>query len=360
MSTDYAGTKDGISERFAPDQDRGRLIEVEHVARYRWAAQAAAGRTVLDAGCGTAYGTALLADAGAAEVVGVDIAESVLDAMAPHMPPTVSLEAGDLRQLTYADDRFDLIVCFEVIEHFEKPLVVLDELVRVLARGGLLLISSPNRGVYPDGNPHHFHEFTHDELEAELSSRLANVRLVRQHDYIASAVLDDPGYAQGAADPLRGVELRKLVTGKPGDELYTIASASDGPLPDLPQLAALTGPFELKEWITVADAQTGAIASKDATIRELQERMAERDRVAELLTEAEQRVAGIADLRQRIADLERDLATERDAHRESRELIQVLEERLMRSERVLREVFRSPSWQVTKPLRYAKRRLAKG
>ncbi len=357
MTTDYAGTKAGISERFAPDQDRGRLIEVEHVARYRWAAQAAAGRTVLDAGCGTAYGSALLAAGGAAEVVGVDIAESVLKVMAPRMPESVSLEVGDLRRLRYADDRFDLIVCFEVIEHFDEPLVVLDELVRVLAPGGVLLISSPNRGVYPDGNPHHFHEFTPDELLEAVRQRLANVRLVRQHDYMVSALLSDADFAQDSSEPLSEVELRKLVAGEPGDELYTVAIASSGTLPELHQLAALTGPFELKEWIDAAATQTEAIRVKDRTISDLQQRIGERDRIARLLTDAEQRLAGIPDLHQRIADLERELHAERTAHQATRDHAEHLDARLMRSERVLREVFGSPSWQMTKPLRYAKRRL---
>ena len=191
MEIDLAGTKDGISERFAPDQDRGRLIEVEHVSRYQWAAQAAKDRVVLDAGCGTGYGTRLLAEGGAREVVGIDLAEAVLEAVAPTMPDSVRLQTGDLRKLEVPDNTFDLIVCFEVIEHFEDPFTVLDELIRVLAHDGLLLISSPNRGVYQPGNPHHLHEFTAVELRAELADRLSNVELTRQHDYIVSALLSD-------------------------------------------------------------------------------------------------------------------------------------------------------------------------
>jgi SAM-dependent methyltransferase len=357
VSTDIAGTKSGNSERFVPDQDRGRLIEVEHVARYRWAAQAAARRTVLDAGCGASYGCALLAEAGAIEVVGVDIAEAVLEAVAPQMPEGVRLEAGDLRSLRYADGTFELVVCFEVIEHFEEPLVVLDELVRVLAPGGVLLISSPNRNVYPDGNPHHFHEFTPSELDQALASRLTNTRLLRQHDYIVSAVLNDEGYAQDSSKPLTDVELRKLVTGQPGDELYTMAIASNGPLPELSALAALTGPFELKEWIAASETQHAAIHDKDNELGELQVKLRERDAIAQLLTEAEQRAAGIPDLEVRISDLQQQLADERVAHAATRDTAKVLDDRLMRSERVLRDVFGSPSWQVTKPLRYAKRRL---
>ena len=99
MESDLAGTRDGVAERFVPDRDRGRLIEAEHVSRYRWAAQIAAGRTVLDAGCGTAYGCALLAEAGAREVVGVDRAADVLAAVAGDLPETVTLQTGDLNAL---------------------------------------------------------------------------------------------------------------------------------------------------------------------------------------------------------------------------------------------------------------------
>ena len=356
MSIDLSGSKLGASERFVPDRDRGRLIEAEHITRYRWAAQAAADRTVLDAGCGTAYGSAILADAGASSVIGVDIAEAVLKTAATGMPDSVRLEAGDVCQLPYADASFELVVCFEVIEHLEQPLAALDELVRVLAPTGLLVVSSPNRGVYPDGNPHHVHEFTGQQLHDALRSRLKNTRLVRQRDYIVSAVLDD-AVDERDGDAMTSVELHKLAADAVGDELYTVALASNGPLPEPNGLAVLTGVLELADWIAVSDAQTAAIHDKDNYIGELEARLGERERIAELLTDSEQRAAGIPDLNARIADLTRELADERHAHEQTRERAETLDERLMRSERVLRQVYGSPSWQMTKPLRYAKRRL---
>ena len=181
-------TKDGISERVRAGPGQARLIEVEHLSRYRWAAQIANGRKVLDAGCGTAYGSRLLAEGGAREVMGVDIAQCGARCRHADMPAQVSLQAGDLRKLEFEDDTFELIVCFEVIEYVDDPLAVLDELVRVLAPGGLLLVSSPNRGVYQPGNPHHLHEFAPAELEAELVARLATCGCFRQHDYVVSAL----------------------------------------------------------------------------------------------------------------------------------------------------------------------------
>ncbi len=357
VETDLAGANNGISERFAPDRDRGRLIEAEHVARYRWAAQAAAGRRVLDAGCGTAYGAKLLAQAGAREVVGVDLAKGVLDAVAAGMPDNVRLEAGDLRQLAYEDDSFDLIVCFEVLEHFEEPLGVLDELLRILAPTGLLLISSPNRGVFPAGNPHHLHEFEPDGLRSALDARLRNVRLVRQHDYLLSAALSDEAFVQGRGCELEQVRVEKLVDDQLGGELYTLALASDGELPELGQLGVLTGTLEFREWLSVFDEQTRAIRDRDNLIAELQARLGERDQLDALLLEAEQRLAEIPALHLQIADLRHELIEARASADGARAQLQELDERFMRAQRTLVDVLESPSWKLTKPLRTVKQRL---
>lgn len=355
MTSRISGAKDGVSERFVPEQDPGRLIEVEHVSRYRWAAQAARDKRVLDAGCGAAYGSRLLAEGGAREVVGVDIAASVLELVAADMPAAVELRPGDLRRLDFENDTFDVVVCFEVIEHFEDPFPVLDELVRVLASDGVLLISSPNRGVYQVGNPHHFHEFTAEELEHELSDRLANVRLVRQHDYLVSALLGDVSFAQGGGAELADLRLHKLIGSRPGEEVYTIAVAGDGALPDLPELGAMTGTLEMREWLSVFSIQTQAIADKDGYIAELEARIGETESLQDLLVDAEQRLASIPDLDRRIAELEHALRHARAEADAARAETRRLDERLMQAQRVMVDIFNSPSWQLTKPLRRAKR-----
>jgi SAM-dependent methyltransferase len=357
VETDLAGDKDGISERFVPDKDTGRLIEAEHLARYRWATQAAAGRSVLDAGCGTGYGARLLAEAGAAEVIGVDLAAGVLETMAPSMPDAVTLVAGDLRALDYPDDRFDLIVCFEVIEHFMDPLTVLDELARVLTPAGVLLISSPNRGVFPAGNPHHLHEFQPQELRAALQARLSNVRLVRQHDYLLSAALSDESFVHSGGGGVPDLRIDKLVTDELENELYTLALASDAELPDLPQLGVLTGTLEFREWLSVFDGQTKVIRHKDRYIDELETRVAERDRINRLLLDAEQRLAELPALNLQIADLRNELADGRSVETALRERVSDIDQQLMRSQRALVDVMGSPSWRFTKPLRAAKRLL---
>ena len=64
-------------ERVIPGQVNDDLWS-EHVARYAFARRYAQGKRVLDAGCGTGYGSAELAQS-AAEVTGVDIAADAIE-----------------------------------------------------------------------------------------------------------------------------------------------------------------------------------------------------------------------------------------------------------------------------------------
>ena len=52
----------------------------QHLARYQWACEMSAGKQVLDAACGTGYGSHMLVTQGkAAQVVGLDVAPEVIN-----------------------------------------------------------------------------------------------------------------------------------------------------------------------------------------------------------------------------------------------------------------------------------------
>jgi SAM-dependent methyltransferase len=238
---------DGLfPERFVPGEMHG-LIEAEHLARYHWASACVSGLRVLDAGCGNGYGSLLLLEAGATTVTGIDIAQEAIEAARKRAVSGVQFVLGDISDLPFEDDSFDVAVCFEAIEHVHDQPRTLDELHRVLVPAGLLIISSPNRGVYQEGNPHHTHEYTPDELRAALEDRFANVRLRRQQAWLLSMVCDDE--TLGETDPARplGVEVRK-VAAAPGRETFTLALASAAQLPDDPAVAIVTDVGELDAW----------------------------------------------------------------------------------------------------------------
>lgn len=233
-------------ERFVPELHRGTSLEPEHHARYRWAAPLVGGRTVLDAGCGVGWGSALLAQR-AADVTGVDRSNLAIDEARRRHGDVAQFQLGDLCRLPFEDATFDAVVSFEAIEHVADTELALDEMRRVLRPGGLLLISSPNRGVYPDGNPFHLRELTSAELAQSLQRRFARVAVYRQQTYVASLLGTDAELRlDDASQPLETTTI-KLVGGVPGSELYAVAAATDGRLPAAPSCLALGGELDREE-----------------------------------------------------------------------------------------------------------------
>lgn len=325
-------TDDGTPERFEPAQMRGELVAAEHLVRYHWALPLVRGAHVLDAGCGAAYGAALLAEA-ASSVVGVDIADAVLESARPGMPGNVELVTADLHSLPQPDGTFDVVVCFEAIEHVPDPEPVLDELRRVLRPGGLLVLSTPNRDHYPAGNAHHHFEFTPAELSVALTSRFEYVRLHRQHDYIASAIFDDDAFAQDSGL----VELPaavKVVSGIPGAETYTLALASDGSLPDAANAAAFTGDVEVRRWLDIYQQQQAVLHQQLLHINDLQARLRGHDELGRRLAEVEAELAAPPRLLAAEAELER------------------LRHDLGMARTTVADILGSTSWRVAAPVRW--------
>jgi SAM-dependent methyltransferase len=247
---------DGGGERYVPELHRGTMLEPEHHCRYEWIAPLASGRDVLDAGCGVGWGSLILASNGARSVVGVDIDESAIvnareraaEDARDHAAPETDFVRGDLRRLPFDDGSFDLVACFEAIEHVEEPSEVVNELRRVLRRGGILAVSSPNRGIYPEGNPFHLHELTTSELTEALESCFQNVSVYRQQTYVGSFV--SVAVPNSDSRPAADADARLMVLSDDSarDAIYSVGLASDCELPSVPELAVLGAPIDHKEF----------------------------------------------------------------------------------------------------------------
>ena len=92
---------------------------------------------VLDAGCGGRMHLNLGADA---YVVGIDVSAEQLERNA-----TLSERIlGDIQTVRLDPESFDLVVCWDVLEHLRYPRRALENLRQALRPGGLLIIGGPN------------------------------------------------------------------------------------------------------------------------------------------------------------------------------------------------------------------------
>ncbi|MGA2031135.1 MAG: class I SAM-dependent methyltransferase [Thermoguttaceae bacterium] len=179
-------------ERAIPGQPRWAELAAPHLARYLAAAEHVRSRRVLDAGSGAGYGAALLKAAGAVAVQGVDAdADAVCQARQRFAAPGLDFHVDDCETLATLASPFDVICCFEVIEHLQRPERFLAQAARLLAADGLLLVSSPDRAATPPfvtGQPRnsfHVHEWYGDEFRALLLGSFAEVELRVQVESIA-------------------------------------------------------------------------------------------------------------------------------------------------------------------------------
>lgn len=160
-------------ERIDPDLC-APLRLAQHVERYRFAARYAQGRAVLDAACGTGYGSAMLVEAGAARVVGLDRDSGTIgqNRVRYRDKMSVQFEVGDVCALPFAPASFEMYVCLETLEHVRDGSTCIEQAYRVLAPGGILILSTPNADVTSttrDGaahpvNPYHIREYRYSEL----------------------------------------------------------------------------------------------------------------------------------------------------------------------------------------------------
>ena len=129
-------------------------LETEHLDRYRFAEQFVSGKTVLDAACGSGYGTKMLA--GTAEnVTGIDISKEAIEyAGMLYKADNISYVLGTVSDLPFPNMSFDVVVSFETIEHIDRDtqILFLDEIKRIIKREGILPISTCMMKEEPTGS----------------------------------------------------------------------------------------------------------------------------------------------------------------------------------------------------------------
>ncbi len=109
------------------------------------------GMALLDCGCGPGTITIGLAEAVApGQTVGIDLGEehiSLAGSLAMERGLTnVRFQTGSVYELPFNDESFDAVFSHAMLEHLKEPLIALKEMRRVLKRGGLVGVRSPDHG----------------------------------------------------------------------------------------------------------------------------------------------------------------------------------------------------------------------
>ena len=137
---------------------RSRLAYVE-------ASRMVSGR-VLEIGTGTGYGAEIVAPS-AERFTTIDKTRSEELGM---LPANVEFVEAKVPPLPFADNTFDYVVSFQVIEHIPNDRDFVAEVLRVLRHGGKFIVSTPNRPMSLTRNPWHVREYTAEQFASLLSS----------------------------------------------------------------------------------------------------------------------------------------------------------------------------------------------
>ncbi len=176
----FTGERPGWGDGF--DYDYAR-----HLTAYQQVRELVTAKRVLDAGCGEGFGTRTLADL-ASEVVGVDYSEAAIaacrrlwcedtSASGRQHPANLGFECVDLTRPGGFNRRFDVVLCFQVLEHIREPLPFLRALADRLGPGGVLVLTTPNRLRTVSENPFHVREYTEPELRHELAAVFGEIAI---------------------------------------------------------------------------------------------------------------------------------------------------------------------------------------
>jgi len=146
-----------------------------HFCAYNFARPYAAGKEVLDIGCGEGYGSFYLAQT-AGVVTGIDYDQEVV-AYAKEKYPRLNLEflVLDVNYLGELRRKFDTICSFQNIEHIRDDRALLSNIAKLLKAGGNFICSTCNRldaspGKTTPSNRFHVREYLSEEFKALLSS----------------------------------------------------------------------------------------------------------------------------------------------------------------------------------------------
>ena len=153
-----------------------------HLSIYHFALPFVKGATVLDAGSGSGYGSAYLADAGASHVTGLELNPRAVEFSSYHFQrPNLDYQVMDLGEISgLPANHFDLVFSSNTLEHVPQVRNFFHSAWGLLKPGGSLLLAVPpvtdQRLEYLNLiNPYHLHIWSPHQWSAVLGQYFGEV-----------------------------------------------------------------------------------------------------------------------------------------------------------------------------------------
>ena len=158
-------TAERVSNRDASDN----YVFQRSILAYYKAAELVSG-DVLEIGTGMGYGVEVVAPA-ADKYVTIDKS----CAYNVELPANAEFRQMTVPPLDFADESFDYVISFQVIEHIKNDKEFVAEVSRVLRKGGKFIVSTPNAPMSLTRNPWHVREYTAEERKKLLSKEFSQI-----------------------------------------------------------------------------------------------------------------------------------------------------------------------------------------
>lgn len=263
----------GVGETPLLETTLAAMHEARMLTRYHWVAPLVRGRRVLDAGCGAGRGAAILVRQGAAEVVAVDETAAVVEVARSEVPPGVHLHRANLGRLPFPEAAFDVAVSLGA-----RPVSGMDlvsELLRVVKPGGILVVSADAEAIR--------------SVSGLLAEHRSHVAIADQRDLAGSSVDRDTGPGDRTGDRVvRGGAILGDHQPSAAPQSPALLMASDLPLPTPDPVAVAFDLGGADEWLRYSTEQERQIRELGTTIRELERKLDDRNRLRSELRVTEQ------------------------------------------------------------------------
>jgi methionine biosynthesis protein MetW len=131
-----------IESAFLEKQDTMQFLNEPRTKHLLDLCKTIKGKKILDIGCGESIIGQTLKEKYNKDVYGIDLSKALLKVA---MRRGIKCLRSDLEQgLPYKENSFDVVVAGEIIEHIYDTDHFLEEIKRVVVRGGELILSTPN------------------------------------------------------------------------------------------------------------------------------------------------------------------------------------------------------------------------